>query len=338
MKKFNRYHIGALPLLTILSMSPSVMEHHYRSRSIASETVVAEEKKEEIKKEEPKIEAKKEEPKIEEKKEVAKEEVKKEEPKKEEVVVVDPIKPVIIEDIEILKPIDIVDLSPILLPKLEDLKIEEEVVAEKKEEKKDEVKKDEVKKEEPKTAEAPKKEEEKKPELVVKDEKKEDSKEEQKKEEKKEEKKAEICETDVTNKAQLDQLTTQVGLLSQMMNQLSQTMMMSMMMNQMKSMQQSPMINPYHYHNPFNVGEFTRYSSGYQPSQSNIFDIPSYGRGMAGFAPDNAYYPQNSIWSMRPTMEFNQQYMNSNMPQFSPGSFGGQQMGFNFSNPTSTVL
>lgn len=291
MKHFNRYSLAALPLLSILAMSPSVMESHFASRGIASvelEKVEIPESKLEVENIKPEITPNKLDLQTEEV-------ITKEEIKPDLKVEVEDIKPEI-KPIEIAKQDDKLELELVEIeaPKIdivvEDIKLEpvelnidtdELLVIEKEEIKPDlKVEVDDIKPE-------------------IKPIKVGDLKVEE--EEKKEEKKSEeVCEQDEKVQAlsgQVEALVAQQNQIMQSMLNMTQMMMMQsmmiqqqMMLSQMNSM--GTQNSPYQYANQTTAGNWVYYPQGFQPQQPNIFAQPQMG----GFYPDQAH----SNWNLTP--------------------------------------
>lgn len=371
MYHFNRHSLAILPLLSILAMSPSVIESKYAERHIAS---VVEEVKPEVKKEEVKEEViefkkfkeisakvapesiirnenlsledlKKQESDLKEKltkiqidskKEDIKKEVVDQDRKDREALVVDLL---FIEDglkgLEERKVLEASDKEVFEKSILAHKGQIEELLVDL--EKSEEIlaKADAPKEEEPK------KEEEVKPVLA----------EEPKKEEpviiaedKKEEEKV-VCEAEEKNAL----LTKQVEQLMNDQKQIMQTMMgmaqmmVSMYQNQNQNQQPNPYYansmhaNPYQYNQPFSSGNWVYYPSGFQPQQQNIFAPQQSQQVMpqlGGYFPDQAHMPQSS-WNLAPQYNFQADPRYTVQP-IMPGSFGSEAFSYNLSNPAPT--
>ena len=311
MYHFNRHSLAILPLLSILAMSPSVIESKYAERHIASVVeevkpeVVKEEVKEfkkfkeisakvapesiirnenlsleDLKKQESELKEKLSKIQIDSKKEDIKKEVVAQDRKDREALVVDLL---FIEDgllgLEERKVLEASDKEVIEKSILAHKGQIEELLLDL--EKSEEIlaKADAPKEEEPKKDEEEVKpvlaEEPKKEEpVVVAEDKKEEVKEEVTKEEKV------VCEAEEKNAL----LTKQVEQLMNDQKQIMQTMMgmaqmmVSMYQNQNQNQQQpnpyyanSMHANPYQYNQPFSSGNWVYYPSGFQPQQPNIF-------------------------------------------------------------------
>lgn len=341
MKFFKHHHLALIPLLSILAMSPSVMETQFSGeRSIASikeevkshpkyDSVASKVKPEEIKEQEVSPEKYKE--KISDLKlKLSKE---KENLKKEQIekVIVEllsiegSLKD--LEDKKLLAEADITDGKKIIL---ESKDIIESLLSDlDKEEKKDET---------PVVADAPKTEEPKKEEP------------------KKEEAKVEVCEAEEKNKV----LTAQVQDLMKQQNQILEAMigmtnMMVTMFQQQQQNQPNPfyqngpgfMSSPYQYQQPQTAGNWVYYPSGFQPTQQNIFAAPQIQQPMqqqmqqpmpqqfGGIYPDQTH---QSNWSLQPTNFFGDARFQSQPQQPAYGSFGGgDPFSFNMASPIPTM-
>lgn len=372
MKHFKRQHLAILPLLSILSMSPGVVESKFADRQIASVTeeikghpkyealvskvdpksILKDEsldiEKFKVKREELKVKLEKE--KTEFKKEQSDKDVVAEQRKKVEALVIDVLlvegglkelqekkvtdAAVDEESNKVLK-----DSKDIVEALLTDLEANEVLVAKASEPKKEE-EKPVVVVEEPKKEE-PKKEEEK-PVVVVAEEPK---KEEPKKEEpKKEEDKKEVCEADEKNKV----LTAQVEQLLKQQNQIMQTMMgMAQMMVSMHQQQQQQQPNPYYangpgfnvqnpyqYNQPFTAGNWVYMPNGFQPNQPNIFAQPmQQPQQQQGIFPDQMHQQQPMQSSWNLQPDPRFQYQ----PQIPYGNFGNNGLSFNMQNMVPTI-
>lgn len=354
MKCFNRHHLAIIPLLTILSASPEIIDSKINFRSIASYSVTEEsypklevfrkaQKPEDIKKDQhislSDFKAKKDA--LSEKLKKEREGFKKEQSDK--VIVEEQKKSVNSLAIEaLILEADLKDLQErkilgeeeeglvkadkeaksIVESLLGDLEANQALVAKADAPKVEEPKKDEPKKEEAKKEEA------------------------KKEETKTEEPKKEVCESEEKNKV----LTAQVEELLKQQQQIMQTMMgMAQMMVTMFQNQQSNSIansfayehSLYRYNQPVTAGNWVYYPNGFQPSQPNIFSPqqPYIPQG-SGFYPDQVYQtpvPRDNRgdWSMRPSEyfqdpRFQTQYM-------APGQFGNEPFAFNMSEPFPTL-
>lgn len=371
MKHFNRNYLAIVPLLSLLSMSPSVMQTHYGERFIASVTEevsktpkfdslaskvdpasivkIADLNVEKFKAKKEEVVAKLAQEKQDFKKEQSDKTVVEEQRKKVESLIVD----ILLVDSakkeinEQLSAEDRTEAEASLLAQKEiveglitDLEANEVLVA-----KAEEPKKDEPKKDEPVVAtDEPKKEEPKKDEPVVASEepkKEEDKKEEPKKEE---EKKAEVCEAEEKNKV----LTAQVTDLMKQNEQIMKTMlgMMQMMISMHQQSQNQapnpyyqnslPMQNPYQYNQPTTAGNWVYYPQGFQPQQQNIF-APQMQSPMiqgGGFYPDQVHSQQQNGWSLQPTYGFDPRFQQQPMTY---GTFGNDAFSYNMMNQVPTV-
>lgn len=366
MKHFNRHSMAILPLLSILAMSPGVIQSKNAQRHIASvvedvaveneKPEVKEEKKEEfkkfkeysakvspdsivknenltlddLKKQETDLKAKLEKIKVEAKKEDIKREIVDQERKDREALVVDLL---FIEDglkgLDEKKAIEIADKEAIEKSILEHkIKIEELLV--------DLEQSEEILAKADAEAEEPKKEEEVKPVLAEEPKKEEEVKPVVAEEPKKEEVKKEVCEAEEKNAL----LTKQVEQLLNDQKQIMQTMlgmaqmMISMHQNQGQQQQQpnpyysnSMHANPYQYNQPFTSGNWVYYPNGFQPSQPNIFAQPQQQQG--GFYPSQTH--QQSNWNLAPQYNFQADPRYTVQP-IMPGSFGSEAFSYNLSN------
>lgn len=309
MKFFNRHHLAIIPLLSILAMSPSVMETKFTGyRSIASikedvkshpkyELVVSKVKPEDVKdielspdkyKEklgELKLKLDKEREDF--KKDQSDEQIVSDQRKNVEELVVElllvegSLKQ--LEEKQLLSEEDIKNGKELIIASkdiveslLTDLESNEILVAQAKEPKVEEPKEDDkpviADKDEPQKDE-PKIEEPKKDVPVVA-EKEEPKKEDSKKEE---EPKKEVCEAEEQNKV----LTAQVQELLKQQSQILQAMvgMTNMMVAMFQQQQQQNQFHsgpawqtsPYQYHQPQTAGNWVYYPNGFQPGQTNIF-------------------------------------------------------------------
>ena len=281
MKHFKRQHLAILPLLSILSMSPGVMESKFADRQIASvveevkghpkyealvskvdpKSILKDEsldiEKFKVKREELKVKLAKE--KEEFKKEQSDKDIVAEQRKKVEALVIDVL---LVEgglkELQEKKATDVAldeesnkiltDSKDIVEGLLTDLEANEVLVAKGSEPKVEEPKKEDkpVIAEEPKKEE-PKKEEEDKPVVVVEEPKKEDKPVVAEEPKKEEEKKEVVCEADEKNKV----LTAQIEQLLKQQNQIMQTMMgMAQMMVSMHQQQSQQQPNPYYANGP----------------------------------------------------------------------------------------
>lgn len=354
MKHFNYHHLALIPLLTILAMSPSVVESKYsEGRTIASiqeevkghpkyELVVSKVKPEEVKnlditpekyKErigELKLKLSKEKESF--KKEQSEEALVSEQRKNIEKIVLElllvegSLKQ--LEEKSLLEKADIdagkqliVESKDIVESLLTDLEANEVLVANAKEPK-DAPKVEEPKKEDkPLLAEGPVKEEPKK----------------------------EVCEAEEKNKV----LTAQVEELMKQQNQILQAMigmtnMMVTMFQQQQNQQPNPyyqngpgfMTSPYQYQQPQTAGNWVYYPSGFQPSQSNIFAAPQgqqqpMQQQFGGIYPDQMH--QQSNWNLQPSNYFaDPRFQTQAQPQQSYGTFGADPFSFNMT-PVPTM-
>lgn len=374
MKHFNRHSFAIVPLLTLLSMSPSVLEKQHSYREIASvneeisatpkfdamvskvdQTKILKDPEltiEKFKSKRDGVLAKLQKTREEFKKEQADKVIVDEQRKLVEelvvdILVVDGAKKDLSEQKKIEESDSLASDESIKKSKeiaeslIGDLEANEVLVAKASEPKVEE----EPKKEEPVVvSEEPKKEEPKKDEPVVASE--EPKKEEPKKEEpkKEEEKKPEVCESDEKNKV----LTAQVQDLMKQNDQIMKTMMgmMQIMISMHQQQQQTPpnpyynstfpIQNPYTYNQPTTAGNWVYYPQGFQPQQPNIFAAPQ--PQMGGYYPDMMYqqqqYQPQNNWMLQPTMSFDPRY--SQMPM-QVGSFGNDAFSFNMGNQVPTV-
>ncbi len=155
---------------------------------------------------------------------------------------------------------------------------------------------------------------------------------------KKEESKKEVCESDEKNKV----LTTQIEQLMKQQNQIMQTVLgmaqMMVSMHQQQSLQQpNPYYannpgfnvqNPYQYNQPFTAGNWVYMPNGFQPNQPNIFAQPV--QQAHGIYPDQMHQQQSS-WSIQPDSRFQYQ------PQIPSGTFGNNGLSFNMQNMVPTI-
>lgn len=360
MKHFNYHHLALIPLLTILAMSPSVMESTYsEGRTIASiqeevkghpkyESVVSKIKPEEVKDLEItpekykekigdlKVKLSKEKESF--KKEQSEEALVNEQRKNIEKIVVElllvekSLKQ--LEEKSLLEKAEIdagkqliVESKDIVESLLTDLEANEVLVAKAKAPQDAPKIEDPKKEDKPLLAEGPVKEEPKKDEAPKK----------------------EICEAEEKNKV----LTAQVEELMKQQNQILQAMigmtnMMVTMFQQQQNQQPNPyyqngpgfMTSPYQYQQPQTAGNWVYYPSGFQPSQSNIFAAPQgqqqqmqqpAQQQFGGIYPDQMHQ-QQSNWSLQPDPRFQTQAQ----PQQSYGTFGADPFSFNM-NPVPTM-
>ncbi len=366
MKHFKRQHLAILPLLSILSMSPGVMESKFADRHIASvieevkghpkfealvskvdpKSILKDEslniEKFKVKSEELKVKLAKE--KAEFKKEQSDKDIVAEQRKKVEALVIDVL---LVEgglkELQDKKVSDatvdeeskklLLESKDIVEGLLTDLEANEVLVAKASEPKVEEPKKEDK----PVVAEEPKKEEPKKEEdkpVVVAE------------EPKKEEPKKEVCEADEKNKV----LTTQIEQLLKQQNQIMQTMMgmaqMMVSMHQQQSQQQpNPYYangpgmnvqNPYQYNQPFTAGNWVYMPNGFQQNQPNIFAQPMQQQQpqmqQYGIFPDQMHQQQSqSNWNLQPDPRFQYQ------PTIPYGNFGNNGLSFNMSNMVPTI-
>ncbi|MFP5386835.1 MAG: hypothetical protein ACLGHN_12195 [Bacteriovoracia bacterium] len=338
MKHFNRYHLSILPLLSILAMSPSMVESKFAGRQIASvsqevvkghpkyEALVAkvDEKslaqdleldleKFKVKRNDLQVSLKKERDEF--KKDQSDKEIVAEQEKKVESLVIDIL--LVEGGLKTLKEKQAIDqveeeasMKALLESKdvveslLNDLDANKVLVAEANKPKTDEPKTEEPKKEDGPVVvdtEEPKKEEPKKEDkpVVVAD-SEEPKKEEPKEEEpkKEDEPKKEVCEADEKNKV----LTAQVEELLKQQNQILQTMMgMAQMMVQMN--QRNMMSNSY--------------GSNFQIQNPYMYHQP-FAAGNWIYMPNGSQPNQINIFNQGPQTNYGHQ-----MPQMNPGSSQG---------------
>lgn len=357
MKHFKRQHLAILPLLSILSMSPGVMESKFAGRSVAS---VTEEVKghpkyealvskvdqkslikddtldlEKFKNKRKDLEDKLLKEKNEFKKEQSDKDIVLEQRKKIESLVIDVL--LVEGGLKELQEKKVTDTAvddesnkiinqskEIVEGLLTDLEANEVLVSKASEPKKEEKP---VVAEEPKKEE-PKKEEEKPVDVVAE-------------EPKKEEAKKEVCESDEKNKV----LTAQVEQLLKQQNQIMQTMMgMAQMMVSMHQQQQpNPYFsngpgfniqNPYQYHSPFTAGNWVYMPNGPQPyqQQPNIFAQPMIPQmQQQSIYPDQMHQQMQTNWNLQPDPRFQYQ------PSIPSGNFGNNGLSFNMSNMVPTI-
>lgn len=343
MKFFKHHHLALIPLLSILAMSPSVMETEFSGgRLIASikeevkshpkyESIASKVKPEEVKEQEVSPEKYKE--KISDLKlklSKEKENLKKEQIEKvivELLLVEGSLKE--LEDKKLLAEPEITDGKKIIL---ESKDIIEGLLTD--------LDKEDKKEETPVVADAPKEEP------------------------KKEEPKVEVCEAEEKNKV----LTAQVQELMKQQNQILEAMigmtnMMVTMFQQQQQNQPNPyyqngpgfMSSPYQYQQPQTAGNWVYYPSGFQPSQQNIFAAPQMQQPMqqpmqqqmqqpipqpfGGMYPDQVH---QSNWSLQPTNYFGDARFQPQPQQPSYGTFGGSGNGsdpfsFNMASPIPTM-
>lgn len=345
MKHFKRSHFALIPLLSILAMSPAVLQSKYeQGRSIASvledskhpkydsmvSKIDAKALMKDMNLDAEKLKAKLKE--IGDKSVKVKADFKKDQSDKQVVadqrkVVEELVKDVVLldgglQDLKEKKLVSEEDEKGIL-PVIEALKLDSEslivdleanevLVAKADEPKKEEPKKEEPKKEDkPVIAEEPKKEEPKK--------------EEPKKDEPKKEEVAECKdEKHKVLSAQVEQLMQQQNLIMQNLLGMSQAMIT--MMQQQQNMYMNPYysgggrIQPYQYNAPMTAGNWVYYPQGFQPQQSNIFMGGTQGSGI---------YPDSMQgWNMQPTFNIyggNGNTFNGNMGAPMGGMGMGQQ-------------
>ena len=367
MYHFNRHSLAILPLLSILAMSPSVIESKYAERHIASVVeevkpeVVKEEVKEfkkfdeisakvapesiirnenlsleDLKKQDSDLKEKLTKIQIDSKKEDLKKETVDQDRKDREALVVDLL---FIEDgllgLEERKVLEAADKEVIEKSILAHKGQIEELLLdlEKSEEilaQADAPQDEELKKDEAEVKPVLAEEPKKEEPVVVA----EDKKEEVKKEEKV------VCEAEEKNAL----LTKQVEQLMNDQKQIMQTMMgmaqmmVSMYQNQNQNQQPNPYYansmhaNPYQYNQPFSSGNWVYYPSGFQPQQPNIFAPQQPQQG--GYFPDQAHMPQSS-WNLAPQYNFQADPRYTVQP-IMPGSFGSEAFSYNLSNPGPT--
>lgn len=303
MKHFNRYSLGMLPLLSILAMSPSVMETQFSGRGIASVEI------EKVELEQPKLEIEKIKPDIkpihvvleeEDKFEIELEKI--EIPKQK--IVVDKVKPEILpikaelksviekEKIELDSKIAVDDIKQEISP----IEVGDLLVVEKEEIKPDsKIIVDKIKPEiKPmKIGDLKLDKSNKKGKIERKGSKPVDE---------------EVCEQDEKVKAlssQVEQLIASQNQIMQSMMNMSQMMMMqSMMMQQQMMMSQFNSMgtqkSPYEYASQTTAGNWVYYPSGFQPQQQNIFaqQAPQQPLAQQSVYPSHALQP--SSWEMKP--------------------------------------
>jgi hypothetical protein len=160
---------------------------------------------------------------------------------------------------------------------------------------------------------------------------------------KKEAPKKEICEADEKNKiltSQVEELMKQNQQILQSMLNVTQMMVSMYQQQQQQYFQNGPGWNtsPYQYHQPQTAGNWVYYPNGFQPGQTNIFNAPQMlqnPRQEQGFYPDQMHQqmPMSQVpsnWSMQPDPRFQVQ---GPLPGgFIPGNFG-----FNVSNSVPTI-
>ena len=326
MKNFNRYSLGMLPLLSILAMSPSVMETQFSGRGIASveiEKIEIEKPKFEVEKFKADIKPLKVEIEEDDKIEIEREKI--ELPKQK--IVVEKFKP------EIQK-LDVEIEGGIKKEKIElDAKIQV-----------DDIKQD-IQPIEIDTSSIVQKEEIKPDMKIVVDKIKPDIKplkvadiKKNKIERRERREKDEVCEQDEKVKAltsQVEQLVASQNQIMQSMLNMSQMMMMqSMMMQQQMMMSQfnsmGTKTSPYEYASQTTAGNWVYYPSGFQPQQQNIFaQQGQQPLAQQGFYPDQAHaQPQamQSSWNLQPGT-FGM--FNMNNVGFNMGSQGQAPVGMN---------
>lgn len=364
MKPFKHSHFAIIPLLSILAMSPTMVESKFHSgRSIASikeevkghpryEAAVSKIKPEEAKDVEitkEKFQEKLGELKLKLTKE--KEDFKKDQSDEtivseqrksieslvaESVLVEGSLKKLeegkLIEEAEIATSKQVIlESKDILEGLLTDLEANEVLVVKAKEPKKEDkpVIAEEPKKEEPKKEVEEPKKDEVKPEVA---------KEEPKKEEpKKEDHKCEASEQNKVLTKQVEDLMKQNQQILQSMLGMSQ-MMVSMYQNMQQQNHQNPFYangpgwnqSPYQYNQPQSAGNWVYYPQGFQPQQPNIFAQPQPQYGMY---PDSFYMSQPQ--QIQQPMQQSQWMLNADprytiQNQFTPGSFGGDNSAFTF--------
>jgi len=334
MKRFNRHHLATLPLLAILSASPSVMESTVNHRSIASIAIISESF--------PKLEAFRKAQKPDsiqigqentlEKFKAKRDALSGKLNKEREAFKKDQSDKAIVEEQK--KVIESLALEVLIVEsELKDLQEKKLIGSEEEASLKAEVESKkmieslltdlEVNQSLLAKAQEPKKEDPKKEEPKIED-------------PKKEEPKKEICESEEKNKV----LTAQVEELLKQQQQILQTMMgmAQMMVSMFQNQQGNPIANSYayehslyRYNQPTTAGNWVYYPNGFQPNQPNIF-VPQGG----GFYPDQVHQapiPKDNQgdWSMRPTEffpdpRFQTQFM-------APGQFGNDPFSFNMGSP-----
>lgn len=354
MKHFNRHHLAILPLLSILAMSPAVMESSFSHRGIASIEV----EQEQAKKEEPvrynaliakiKPEALLKSPnpelaKLKEKGEklhlelsTLREGFKKEQSEKdlvaeqrtkiEELVIKSHLLKLDLDQLEVSEEAQqekicleesIVTIEGLLT----DLEANEVLVAN------SDTPAIEV---EPKQEEKP----------VVAEEKPTTTE-----EPKKDEKTDALCELEEQNKV----LTAKVEKLVEDQNQIMQAVlgmtqvMMMMLQNQQQFQMPNPyyanaysgLQNPYQYQQPTTAGNWVYYPSGFQPGQPNIFQQQQQPQpqGLGGFYPDQSH---QSSWNLQPQMNFTAD-PRYGVQQFPVGNFGSTPFSFDLTNNVPTI-
>lgn len=181
--------------------------------------------------------------------------------------------------------------------------------------------------------------------VVIADNKEEPKKEEPKKEEPK------VCVAEEQNKI----LTTQIEEMMKQNQQIIQAMLgmtqMMVSMHQQQQQMQNPFYqngpgwnqSPYQYHQPQAAGNWVYYPQGFQPQQQNIFaqpQMPVYQPQVqpqqGGIYPDQMHQQQRPMsqlpqnWSLQPDPRFQVQ-------QFTPGTFGSEPFGFNMGNVVPTI-
>lgn len=375
MKAFKHHHFAIIPLLSILAMSPTMVESKFHTgRDIAS---IKEEVKPEVKGH-PKYDAAVSKVKPEEakadlskeklveklgevklkllkeredfKKDQSDEKLVSEQRKGIESLIVDMVlvegslkkleEGKLIEETEAKTSKDVIaESKDIIEGLLTDLEANEVLVVKAKEPKKED--KPVVVVEEPKKEE-PKKEEPKKDEVKPEVAKDEPKKEEAKKDEKK-------CEAEEQNKV----LTKQVEDLMKQNQQILQSLMgvtnMMVSMYQQNQHQHQQQQNPYYqngpgwnqspyqYNQPQTAGNWVYYPQGFQPQQQNIFAQPQAQYGMY---PDSFYMQQPQMQMQQPMQQSGWQ-LNADprytiQNQFTPGTFGGDNSNFMFNMAQSS--
>ncbi len=143
-------------------------------------------------------------------------------------------------------------------------------------------------------------------------------------EEPKEEAKEEICEEEIKNRT----LTSQMEDLVKQQNQVMQTlvtmaqMMLSMQQQQNQLNYSAGLRNsPYQYADPQVAGNWVYYPNGFRPNAPHIFAQPT----SQDIYPDQLHRPTDPGWTLKPDQQFGAQ-------SFVPGNFGNDGSSFNMTN------
>jgi len=158
-----------------------------------------------------------------------------------------------------------------------------------------------------------------------------------------------LCELEEQNKV----LTTKLEKLVEDQSKIMQTVlgMAQMMVSMFQQQQQTQMPNPYYangpgfqnpyqYQQPTTAGNWVYYPSGFQPGQNNIFaQGPQQFQQYQPQQPQGGFYPDQvhqSNWNLQPQMNFapDPRYNVQNIPM---GTFGSTPFSYDLTNNVPTV-